>query len=969
MPPPSWNGDTLALASDLRRAVRGAVRFDDGSRALYSTDASSYRQVPIGAVVPVDAADVEAAVAVCRRHGAPLLGRGGGTSLAGQACNTAVVLDFSRHMTGVVELDPRRRIARVLPGTVLDDLRGAAAVHGLTFGPDPATHAWCTLGGMIGNNACGTHSLTTGRTADQVEELEILTYDGLRLRAGATSEEELARIIRAGGRRGEIYSGLRAIRDRTADLVRARFPQIPRRVSGFNLDELLPERGFHVGRALAGTEGTCVTILEATVRLVPRPAARALLVLGYPDVFHAADHVLEVLEARPYGLEGMDRFLVENEFTRQSYRDVLARLPEGNAWLLAEFGGEDPGEAEARARHLMERLARAPGAPGMLLATAPREQARIWEVREAAVGTTSHDPRLGDAWPGWEDSAVPPARLAVYLRALQALLGRFGYGAALYGHFGEGCIHARINFDLATPDGVRRYRSFMEEAADLVVAHGGSLSGEHGDGQARGELLSRMFGAELVEAFRDFKAVWDPANRMNPGKVVDPRPLDADLRLARPLAEPVTAFRFPDDDGRFSRAALRCVGVGKCRREESGVMCPSWRVTHDERHSTRGRARLLFEMLNGETIRDGWRSAEVREALDLCLACKGCKVDCPAGVDMASYKAEFLSHFYQGRPRPIQAYAMGLSPWWARLGAVAPDLVNALTQSPGLAGLLKTLGGIAPGRAIPALAPRTFRSRFASGKSNKDAGGTGKTVLLWPDTFTNYFHPEIGTAAVDVLAAAGFRVTIPRKILCCGRPLYDFGMLDLARRQLRQILDALRPEIRAGLPLVVLEPSCAAVFRDELLQFFPTDGDARRLANQTVTLAELLVRDAPDFSSRLDHPRQRALIQPHCHHHAVMGFTADRELLSRLGLDAHILDGCCGMAGAFGFSKDHYDISLAVGEQALLPAVRAAGPDDLILADGFSCRTQIAQATGRRGLHLAEVMVAGLHLDTLRGTR
>jgi Fe-S oxidoreductase len=456
---------------------------------------------------------------------------------------------------------------------------------------------------------------------------------------------------------------------------------------------------------------------------------------------------------------------------------------------------------------------------------------------------------------------------------------------------------------------------------------------------------------------------------MNPGKVVDPRPLDADLRLARPLAEPVTAFRFPDDDGRFSRAALRCVGVGKCRREESGVMCPSWRVTHDERHSTRGRARLLFEMLNGETIRDGWRSAEVREALDLCLACKGCKVDCPAGVDMASYKAEFLSHFYQGRPRPIQAYAMGLSPWWARLGAVAPDLVNALTQSPGLAGLLKTLGGIAPGRAIPALAPRTFRSRFASGKSNKDAGGTGKTVLLWPDTFTNYFHPEIGTAAVDVLAAAGFRVTIPRKILCCGRPLYDFGMLDLARRQLRQILDALRPEIRAGLPLVVLEPSCAAVFRDELLQFFPTDGDARRLANQTVTLAELLVRDAPDFSSRLDHPRQRALIQPHCHHHAVMGFTADRELLSRLGLDAHILDGCCGMAGAFGFSKDHYDISLAVGEQALLPAVRAAGPDDLILADGFSCRTQIAQATGRRGLHLAEVMVAGLHLDTLRGTR
>ncbi|HEX3531307.1 MAG TPA: FAD-linked oxidase C-terminal domain-containing protein, partial [Thermoanaerobaculia bacterium] len=510
-----------------------------------------------------------------------------------------------------------------------------------------------------------------------------------------------------------------------------------------------------------------------------------------------------------------------------------------------------------------------------------------------------------------------------------------------------------------TPGGVRRYRSFMEEAADLVVAHGGSLSGEHGDGQARGELLSRMFGAELVDAFRAFKAVWDPANRMNPGKVVDPRPLDADLRLAQPLAEPVTAFRFPDDEGRFSRAALRCVGVGKCRREESGVMCPSWRVTHDERHSTRGRARLLFEMLNGETIRDGWRSTEVREALDLCLACKGCKVDCPAGVDMATYKAEFLSHFYQGRLRPVQAYAMGLSPWWARLGAQAPGLVNALTQSPGLAGILKRLAGIAPGRALPALAPRTFRSRFKAEKTDQDAGGTGKTVLLWPDTFTNYFHPEIGVAALEVLTAAGFRVTIPRKVLCCGRPLYDFGMLDLARRQLRQILDALRPEIRAGVPLVVLEPSCAAVFRDELLQLFPADGDARRLAAQTVTLAELLVRDAPAFACHLD---RRALIQPHCHHHAVMGFAADRALISRAGLDARILEGCCGMAGAFGFSQHHYDISLAVGERALLPAIRAAGPDDVILADGFSCRTQIAQTTGRRALHLAEVLAAGLQL-------
>jgi len=931
MPPPAWTGqasDIAALAADLEKSLRGETRFDAGHRALYATDASNYRQVPIGVVFPRDAEDVEAAVAACRRHGAPLLGRGGGTSLAGQGCNTAVILDFSRHMTGIVAIDPERRTARVRPGTILDDLRAAAAPHGLTFGPDPATHAWCTLGGMIGNNSCGTHSLTTGRTADNVEELEILTYDGLRLRVGATSDEELARIIRSGGRRGEIYGRLRALRDRTADLVRTRFPPIPRRVSGFNLDELLPERGFHVARALAGTEGTCATILEATVRLVPRPAARALLVLGYPDIFQAADHVLEVLEAGPIGLEGMDRFLVENDFTRQSYRDVLARLPAGNAWLLAEFGGEE------KARDLRERLARAPGGPDLLFVNEPREQARIWEIREAAVGTTSHDPRLGDAWPGWEDSAVPPARLAGYLRALKALLDRFGYGAALYGHFGEGCIHARINFDLATPAGVRKHRSFMEEAADLVVSSSGSLSGEHGDGQARGELLSRMFGDELVQAFRDFKAIWDPGNRMNPGKVVDPRPLDADLRLAGPAAA-------------ASISALRCVGVGKCRREEGGVMCPSWRVTHDERHSTRGRARLLFEMLRGETIRNGWRSEEVREALDLCLSCKGCKSDCPAGVDIAADKAEFLSQYYRGRRRPVQAWSMGLAAQWARLGAHAPRLVNALTQGPP-AGLLKRMGGIAPDRSLPALAPRTFRSWL----EKRAPALSGAPVLLWPDTFTDLFHPEIGAAAVAVLESAGFRVSIPRKPLCCGRPLYDFGLLDRARSQLRAILDALRPEIRAGVPIVGLEPSCVAVFRDEMLQFFPGDEDARRLAAQTVTLAELLVRT--DFAPALAGP---ALVHPHCHHHAVLGLAADREILGRTGLDARFLDaGCCGMAGSFGFSKEHYGLSLEIGERALFPAVRSAAPGALILADGFSCRTQISQATGRRALHLAEVL-------------
>lgn len=944
--------DATALADDLRRHVRGDVRFDAGSRALYATDASNYRQVPIGVVVPRDMADVEAAVAACRRHGAPLVGRGAGTSLAGQCCNAAVVLDFSRHLNRVLEIDPERRLARVEPGVVLDDLRAQASRHGLTFGPDPATHAWCTLGGMIGNNSCGTHSLTTGRTSDNVEELEVLTYGGLRLRVGATPEPELARRIRSGGRQGEIYRRLRDLRDRHAERIRAGFPRLPRRVSGYNLDELLPERGFHLARALAGTEGTCVTVLEATVRLVPAPPARALLVLGYPDVFAAADHVLEILDAGPYGLEGMDRYLVEDDHTRHAYREVLERLPPGGAWLLAELAGETPAEAAERARRLLARLQSQPGAPGGLLLENPAEQRRVWEVREAAVGTTSRDPRLGDAWPGWEDSAVPPERLAAYLRGLKALLARHGYNAALYGHFGEGCLHARINFDLTAADGVRRYRAFLEEAADLVTAHGGSLSGEHGDGQQRGPLLARMYGEELVEAFRELKAIWDPDHRMNPGKVIDSYPVDANLRVpgfhlrgAGPkIGE--TAFRYPEDAGSFSRAVLRCVGVGRCRRDSGGTMCPSFMVTGEEKHSTRGRSRLLFEMLQGEVIPDGWRSREVREALDLCLACKGCKSDCPAGVDMASYKAEFLSHHYRGRLRPRSAYAMGLIPWWARLAALAPELANRT------AGLLKPLAGIAPERRLPSFAPRTFRSLFRDRTARRE--GT-PTLLLWPDTFTEFFHPEVGLAAADVLESAGYHLEIPRQRLCCGRPLYDFGMLDLARRQLRRILGALQPHIATGTPVVGLEPSCVTTFRDELLQLFPEDPDARRLAAQTFTLAEILQSGEIPF----DPPRLsgRAIVHGHCHQKAVLGMEADLALLRRTGLDVHLLDsGCCGMAGSFGFERGHYEVSIACGERVHLPAVREAAPETLILTDGFSCREQIAQQTGRRALHLAEAL-------------
>jgi FAD/FMN-containing dehydrogenase/Fe-S oxidoreductase len=952
--------DRADLAQALADRVRGEVRFDEGSRALYATDGSNYRQVPIGVVLPRDLDDVVHTVAAAREFGAPVLSRGGGTSLAGQCCNVAVVMDFSRYMHRVLEIDPARRLARVEPGCVLDDLRHAAEAHGLTFGPDPATHTHCTLGGMLGNNSCGAHSLLCAkhgiglRTSDNTERLTVLTYDGLGLEVGPTSETELDAIIRAGGRRGEIYGGLRALRDRYADLIRAKMPRLPRRVSGYSLDELLPEHGFNVARALIGTESTCVTILEATLRLVPAPRARSLLLLGFRDVYTAADRTGEILPHHPTALEGMDRCLFDWVRAKGDEDADLALLPPGGGWLLVEFGGESKEESDAQARVLMDRLATGPDAPAMKLYDDPTEEARIWKVREGGLGSTAWVPGRPDTWEGWEDSAVPPERIGDYLREFNALLRRYDYETALYGHFGQGCVHCRIPFDLYTAEGIRRFRGFLDEAADLVVRFGGSLSGEHGDGQSKAELLPRMYGPELVQAFREFKAIWDPAGRMNPGKVVDPAPITSHLRLGTDYHPPAprTYFRYPNDRGAFARAALRCVGVGECRRESGGVMCPSYRATREERHSTRGRARLLWEMLNGDVLTGGWRNDAVREALDLCLACKGCKHDCPVTVDMATYKAEFLAHYYAGRLRPRQAYAFGWIHQWARIASAAPVMANLLTHAPGLADVAGWAVGMAPDRRAPAFAPERFKRWFR--RRGRRTGG--RPVLLWADTFNDFFHPETAQAAVAVLERAGCRVYVPRAELCCGRPLYDYGFLGTARRWLRQILRTLRRPIRAGLPMVVLEPSCASVFRDELLNLLPNDEDARRLARQTCTLDELLARHAPELP--LPTLRGQALVQGHCHHKSVLDFAGEESLLRRLGLELAAPEpGCCGMAGAFGFEAGtHAEVARTCGERALLPAVRAAGEATLVIADGFSCREQIAQGTGRTALHLAEVL-------------
>jgi FAD/FMN-containing dehydrogenase/Fe-S oxidoreductase len=951
--------DSQALADALRREVRGEVRFDDGSRALYATDASNYRQVPIGVVLPRDLDDVVATVSLAREFGAPILCRGGGTSLAGQTCNVAVILDFSKYMANILEIDPTRRIARVQPGVILDHLRNAAERYKLTFAPDPATHDRCTLGGMIGNNSCGVHSVMAGKTDDNIEELEVLTYDGLRMKVGQTSSEEADTIIRQGGRRGGIYAGLRSLNEKYGDLVRQRYPNIPRRVSGYNLNYLLHENNFHVARALVGTEGTCVTVLEATCRLVESPQERVLLVLGYRDVFECADRIPEIMEHKPIGLEGFDDLLVRYTRLKGVNPEGLALLPEGGGWLMVEFGADTRAGAEAQAEKLMASLARSVNSPGMRLLSELKHQKLVWKVRESGLGVSSHVEGEPEAWEGWEDAAVAPEKLGVYLRDLRKLLDRFNYRGVMYGHFGHACVHLRINFDFQSDEGVRKFRTFVEEAADLVVSYGGSFSGEHGDGQSRAELLPKMFGPELIQAFREFKALWDPDWKMNPGKVVEPYKIDENLRVHPQLPNwrPKTHFQFPEDHGSIAHGALRCVGVGKCRNYEGGVMCPSFRATREEEHSTRGRARLLWEMAQGDVLKDQWRDENVKESLDLCLACKGCKSDCPVQVDVASYKAEFLSHYYEGRLRPRSAYAFANIDVWARIASKAPWLANLPTQLPGLRSLAKWMAGMPQQRKVPAFAPQTFRSWF-----RKRNPHTSKTqVVLWPDTFNNYFLPQTAKAAVHVLEAAGFQVRLPRKILCCGRPLYDFGMLDRAKRLLLKTMDVLKEDIEAGTPIVVLEPSCAAVFRDELLNLFPKDERSRKLSRQVFLFSEFLEKKAAHFSPpQLD---CKALIHGHCHHKSLIKMTDEEAVLRKMGIDYRApASGCCGMAGSFGFEHNRYATSLAIGELELLPAVRQTPADHLIIANGFSCREQISQCTGRQTFHLAEVMEKALNL-------
>ncbi len=955
--------DTEGLEEGLRSAVTGEVRFDAGSRALYATDGSNYRQVPIGVVVPKSKQDVIEAIAVCRQFGAPLLSRGGGTSLAGQCCNVAVVIDWSKYLHNIVELNPQQKYARVQPGTICDTLRDAAKPYILTWGPDPATHDHCTFGGMLGNNSCGVHAQMAGKAGENVLSMDIVLYDGTQMTVGWMDEQQLDAKIAGGGREGVIYAQLKSLREKYGKLIKERYPRIPRRVSGYNLDHLLPgEDGrFNIARALVGSESTCVTILEAEVQLIYSYPKRVLLVLGYPSIYEAGDQVPKILEFKPIGFEGLDNFLIHNVKKKGMPQvDDLSILPEGKGWLVVEFGAGTTEEAEQQARAAMSAL-EGSGVRSMRLFVDEAEQKKVWDVREAGLGATAFVPGEPLAWEGWEDSAVPPERIGEYLRDLCKLYEKYKYRSALYGHFGQGCIHCRVNFDLMSEPGIHKWRSFMEEATDLVTSYGGSISGEHGDGQSKAEFLYKMFGSELIEAFREFKNIWDPDWKMNPGKLVDPYHIDENLRLGANYHpwDPPTYFKFPDDHGSFAHAALRCVGVGKCRRENGegaqDTMCPSYMVTREEMHSTRGRTHLLWEMLHGDVISDGWRDEHVKEALDLCLACKGCKGDCPVNVDMATYKAEFLAHYWQDRIRPIHAYAFGWIDKWARLASIAPGFANLFTQLPGLRDAAKMAVGVPRQREIPAFAAQTFQSWFQNRKSHPTGGSK---VLLWADTFNNYFMPETARAAVEVLEHAGCKVEVLDQHLCCGRPLYDYGFLDMAKSYLHRNLTALRSHISENTPMVVLEPSCCSVFRDELHNLFPESSEAKRLAENTFTLSEFLEKKVPGYQP--PEVRRQAIVQGHCHHKAVMRMKEEKSLMEKMKLDHRVLEsGCCGMAGAFGYEKDKYQVSVSCAERALLPEVRKAPVSTIIVADGFSCKEQIAQETNREALHLAEVMKLG----------
>ncbi|WP_309115884.1 FAD-binding and (Fe-S)-binding domain-containing protein [Saccharothrix sp.] len=920
-----------------------------GARAPYAYDASNYRVAPRAVAFPRSPEEVSAALRACRELGVPVTARGGGTSMAGNAVGPGLVLDFSRGLNRVLAVDPEARTARVEAGVVLDDLRDAVAPHGLTFGPDPSSHSRCTLGGMIGNDACGNRSVRHGRTGDHVESLEIVTADGLRAIADHTGLRPVdpadADAV------AELETALRRLIGENLAPIRVELGRIPRQVSGYQLHHLLPENGFDLARALVGTEGTCAVVVAATVRLVATAPATTLLALGYDDVVDAAEDVPEILRWTPTAVEGMDEAIVATMRARRGAGSVTG-LPDGRAWLYVELDGDDETDLAVRAASLLDALkARGRMVDGRVVDSEAQRRA-LWRVREDGAGLAARLVDGGESWPGWEDAAVAPETLAAYLRDFRALLAAHGLTGVLYGHFGAGCVHVRIDFDLGSEEGRAATRRFLREAAEVVVRHGGTLSGEHGDGRARGELLDVMYSPAVIEAFAAFKRTFDPDGLLNPGVIVAPSPVDADLALDAPRPPGRrTLFLFPHDEDGFAGAVRRCVGVGRCRGGSGGVMCPSYRATGEERHSTRGRARVLQEMLRGDLVPGGWRSTEVKDALDLCLSCKACSTDCPTGVDMATYKAEFLHQHYRGRVRPRSHYSLGWLPATSVLAGFVARPLNAVLRGP-LGKAAARLGGVTTRRAVPA-----FASRRALRKALRTAVDR-PAALLFVDSFTRAFRPHVAGAAARVLDAAGLPCA-PSSGLCCGLTWVSTGQLSVARRVMARTVARLDRGPHRDLPIVVAEPSCAAALKRDVPELLGTDA-ARRVAARVHTLTAALT----DLSTSDWRPAvpDSVVLQTHCHEYAAFGDRRPRELLRGLGVRTVTeAEGCCGLAGNFGFEAEHYETSMAVAELSLRPRLDE-NPDAVVVADGFSCATQVGHLAGDRGVravHLAELLDPG----------
>ncbi|PTH83466.1 FAD-binding oxidoreductase [Streptomyces sp. A244] len=938
--------DLAGLTARLAELAPGLrVETGPGATGPYAYDASNYRVPPRAVVFPRGAEDVVAVVRACREAGVPVTARGGGTSMAGNAVGPGVVLDFSRYMNRILDIDEAARTARVEAGVVLDALRSATALHGLDFGPDPSSHSRCTLGGMIGNDACGNRSVRDGRTSGHVEALEIVTADGVRavadrsgLRAAEPGDAEAVRRV------ARLEADLRRLVEERLALIRTELGRIPRQVSGFQLHHLLPENGFDMARALVGTEGTCAVVTAATVRLVATAQASTLLTLGYEDVVAAAEDVPEILRFSPSAVEGMDEAIVATMRARRG-PDSVTGLPEGRAWLYVELEGDDAASVNARAAELLDALKAHGRLTGGRVVQSPAERRSLWRVREDGAGLAARLVDGGESWPGWEDAAVAPENLAAYLRDFRKLLASHELTGVLYGHFGAGCVHVRIDFDPATETGRTVMRRFVTEAAALVVEHGGTLSGEHGDGRARSELLEVMYSHRMIAAFAAFKKVFDPEGLLNPGVIVDPAPLDADLALRElPLLE--AKFTFPHDGDGFAGAVRRCVGVGRCRSDAGGVMCPSYRATGEENHSTRGRARMLQEMVRGEAIEDGWRSTEVKDALDLCLSCKACSSDCPVGVDMATYKAEFLHQHYKGRLRPRSHYSLGWLPKTSALAGYAARPINALLRGP-LGTLLARLGGVTTQRKIPA-----FASRRTLRKTLRAAKPTGPAkAILFIDSFTRAFRPHVAGATSRVLADAGIPCT-PQDGLCCGLTWVSTGQLNTARKIMARTVTAL--DNGDDRPIIVAEPSCAAALKRDVPELLGTDA-ARRVADRVHTFTGALTDLADDDWNPPPLP-ETVVLQTHCHEYATFKGRRPADLLRRLGVTkVDEAEGCCGLAGNFGFEAQHYDTSIAVADLALKPRLDTRP----VIADGFSCATQIDHLAGDQGiraLHLAELL-------------